>query len=175
MLQSADPVNYLHGIANSKGLLIHSLWIYQNILIWFKKQPAIDELGSSIFHKHRLETFWFFWVGFLVYKTSKLYIFNFIGEWRPTRSYCIVKSFSVQVIVLWSVLCIPGNVVTTYLYHTSNNNSITTLQESVENISSLKCHEQRSNWNHTVSTTRFALEGIVSCSEVSCMDNHLVT
>ena len=96
--------------------------------------------------------------------------FVFIGEWRPTRSYCIMKSFSVQVFILWSILCIPGNVVTTYLYHTSNNNSITTLQESVENISSLKCHEQRSNWNHTVSTTRFALEGIVSthCKTLSC-------
>ena len=90
------------------------------------------------------------------------YGFVLLGEWRPNRSYSIMKSFSAQVFILWIILCIPGNVVTTYLYYTSNNNSITTLQESVENISSLKCHEQRSNWNHTVSITRFALEGILS-------------
>ena len=90
------------------------------------------------------------------------YGFVLLGEWRPNRSYSFMKSFSAQVFVLWIILCIPGNVVTTYLYFTSNNNSITTLQESVENISSLKCHEQRSNWNHTVSITRFALEGILS-------------
>ena len=91
---------------------------------------------------------------FLVYDD-----FILIGEWKPKKSYCVIKSFSVQVFILWTVLCIPGNVVTTYLYHTSNNNSTTTLEESVENISSLKCHEQKSNWNHTLSATRFALEG----------------
>ena len=88
-----------------------------------------------------------------------VYGFILIGEWKPKKSYCVIKSFSVQVFILWTVLCIPGNVVTTYLYHTSNNNSTTTLEESVENISSLKCHEQKSNWNHTLSATRFALEG----------------
>ena len=56
------------------------------------------------------------------------------------------------------IICIPGNVVTTYLYHTSNGNE--TIQNTVENISSLKCHEIKSEWKDIVKSSKFAQEGI---------------
>ena len=49
--------------------------------------------------------------------------------------------------------------VTTYLYHTSNNSNIT-IQNTVKNISSLRCHELKKDWNNTISTYKYAMEGI---------------
>ena len=79
------------------------------------------------------------------------------GDWKLRKIFSL-RRFSIQVLILWIIICIPGNVVTTYLYHTSNGNE--TIQNTVENISSLKCHEIKSEWKDTVKSSKFAQEGI---------------
>ena len=79
------------------------------------------------------------------------------GDWKLRKIFSL-RRFSIQVLILWMIICIPGNVVTTYLYHTSNGNE--TIQNTVENISSLKCHEIKSEWKDTVKSSKFAQEGI---------------
>ena len=79
------------------------------------------------------------------------------GDWKLRKIFSL-RRFSIQVLILWMIICIPGNVVTTYLYHTSNGNQ--TIQNTVENISSLKCHEVKSEWKDTVKSSKFAQEGI---------------
>ena len=86
----------------------------------------------------------------------------FIGSESLTQKLkrnAIKKSFDIQAIIVWLLVGVPGILVTFYYVFTKTTSAAKIDVKSEINVTQLKCHEVKKDWQEYISLSQYAIQG----------------
>ena len=90
-------------------------------------------------------------------------ITNIIVSLKKTWKFLSKYGFEWQALFAWSVLCLPQNVLTYFIYNnngtSSLNTDITKLKTNATNVT-YSCYENFEDWDPIVKSAKFYIQGI---------------
>lgn len=85
------------------------------------------------------------------------------SHWSKLK-LCIQRfEFEIQVVLIWTVLCVPLNVTALVLWdetESSKDSKASTSENDTSNKAEFSCHELKGEWKDTVSWSQFLIQGI---------------
>ena len=78
---------------------------------------------------------------------------------QKLRRNAIKKSFDIQAIIVWLMVGVPGIVVTFFYVFTKTTSSKIDVKSEI-NVTQLKCHEVKKDWQEYISLSQYAIQGM---------------
>ena len=78
---------------------------------------------------------------------------------QKLKRNAIKKSFDIQAIIVWLLVGVPGIVVTFYYVFTKTNSAKSDVKSEI-NVTQLKCHELKKDWQEYIALSQYAIQGM---------------
>ena len=77
---------------------------------------------------------------------------------QKLKRNAIKKSFDIQAIIVWLLVGVPGIVITFYYVFTKTTLAKIDVKSEI-NVTELKCHEVKKDWQEYISLSQYAIQG----------------